>query len=132
MRILPILRRRADVAAACKTGGVRAVLREIAREFGRGETTLAALRSAASSEPFDRHLAQSLLRAIGEFEASGRTTSPQARIELRERVKELAPARPGEEDDEGLPPLEREWQARGDPAAAMYQCGIRGQQGRPR
>lgn len=93
-------------------------LRDITRDFARGEAPLEALRAAARAEPVDRRLADEILALISEWERSAWVASAWSRNELRARAKQLVPP---------APPAEP---SRQDAAASMYEAGLRGQRRR--
>ena len=95
-------------------------LRDLTRDFGRGDTTLETLRGAARAEPSDRHLAGAILNVITDWENSGWTDSVASRNQLRLRIKQLVPATP--------PPAEPK--NRRPPGESMYDAGLRGQRRR--
>ncbi len=92
-------------------------LRNVTREFARGETPLEALRQAARAERSDRRLADEILKLITEWEDSA-WDSALSRNELRARAKQLVPPPPPE-------PTSRQ-----DATASMYEAGLRGQRRR--
>jgi hypothetical protein len=96
-------------------------LRDVTREFGRGQTTLENLREAARAEPRDRQLAGALLQLIAEWESTAVTVSVRSRSELRARIRQLVPPDP---------PASPEASARRDPAESIYAAGLRGQRRR--
>ena len=89
-------------------------LREVTREFARGEAPLETLRRAALREPIDRPLADGLLQLIAEWENGAWPNSRWARSELRDRAERLVPAAPE--------PRKRTE----DATATMYGAGLRG------
>lgn len=93
-------------------------LRDVTREFGRGETALETLRAAARAEGVDRRLADDILRLIGEWEKGPSTGSAWSRNELRARAKQLIPPDA---------PAATEPPRRKDPTETMYAAGVRGQ-----
>ena len=97
-------------------------LRELTRQFGRGETTLEALRMAARAENRDRGLADQLLQLIREWEISPLRASERAKNDLREAAENLVPPPP--------PPLAPSSSARRDPSESIYAAGLRGQKRR--
>lgn len=97
-------------------------LRELTRQFGRGETTLEALRVAARAENRDRALADQLLQLIREWEISPLRASERARNDLREAAENLVPPPP--------PPLAPVANSRRDPSESIYAAGLRGQRRR--
>lgn len=100
-------------------------LRDVAREFARGDATLETLRAAASTERANRGLADRILQMIAEFERSGATNSARARSELRARAEQLVPTDP---DDEPDAPADRgDWRGGLDATTFMYESGLRGQ-----
>jgi len=90
-------------------------LRELTREFARGEAPLETLRGAARAERTDRHLADRILALISEWERGGRTDSHWSRNELRDRAKKLVPDIPV-----------KTVASRRDPTEIMYNAGIKG------
>ena len=94
-------------------------LRTVTRDFAFGRLPLETLRAAAIAEPVDRRLAGELLEAIADWERSPSPQGALARNELRARAKQLIPAEP--------PPEPEERKRNKDPAAAMYEAGLRGQ-----
>ncbi|MGH2919995.1 MAG: hypothetical protein ACRDLS_15545, partial [Solirubrobacteraceae bacterium] len=93
-------------------------LRDVTREFARGEAPLEALRGAARAERGDRRLADEILKLITEWESSAWSASAWSRNELRARAKSLVPP---------APPAST---SRQDPATSMYEAGLRGQRRR--
>lgn len=73
------------------------------------------MRVAAQREPIDRTVADALLKLITDWERDGRSNSPYARNELRERAGLLVPAAP---DPSSRPK---------DYTKNMYDTGLRGQ-----
>ena len=92
-------------------------LREVTLDFARGEAPLESLREAARVEKFDIHLADALLQAIADWEASAWPNSHWARNELRDRAKKLVPPAPD--------PSKRKKTGK-EHAANMYATGLRG------
>ena len=93
-------------------------LRETARAFALGEVPLDTVRQAARDERLDRHVADSLLRVIEDWEQGGRVNSPYARNELRERVGQVVPA---------VNAAEKKKLSGSEYATNMYETGLRGQ-----
>ena len=91
-------------------------LRDVTRDFARGEVPLETLRSAARAERLDRYLADRLLQLISEWENSDWANSAWSRDELRDRADRLVPA--------AAPPTPASGK---DNAASMYAAGLRGQ-----
>lgn len=94
-------------------------LRDVTREFGRGEATLETLRQAARAERLDRPVADQILRLITDWENSPGSETDRAKNELRARVKQLVPPEP--------PPSA----SRREPGESIYAAGLRGQRRRP-
>ncbi|HWH23723.1 MAG TPA: hypothetical protein VNW68_02395 [Candidatus Limnocylindria bacterium] len=94
-------------------------LRDVAREFARGETTLEVLRAAARTERMDRHVAEEILKLISAWESRAWPDVDRARNDLRAGVKQLVPADP--------PPSA----SRRPPGESIYDAGFRGQRRRP-
>lgn len=93
-------------------------LRNVTRDFARGQTTLETLRRAARTEPVDRRLADRLLALITDWENGPWTASTRARNELRARARLLLPPDPPDP-----PPAARSK----DATTSMYEAGFRGQ-----
>lgn len=93
-------------------------LRDVAREFSLGNTTLEALRDAARTSRGDRQVADAILAAIAAWESDPRKDSARVRNELRARIKQLAPPLP--------PPVQSGEEA----TMSMYGPGLRGQRRR--
>ncbi len=93
-------------------------LRNVTRDFVLGVATLGTWREAARGESVDRRLADEILKAISDWEATTWPDLARARNELRTRAERLVPAGPPE------PPESKRKQ---DPATAMYEAGLRGQ-----
>ena len=91
-------------------------LRDVTRDFARGEVALETLRGAARKERLDLRLADELLRLISDWERNAPVTSAWSRNELRERAEQLLPT--------VAPPRTPSGQ---DNAASMYAAGLRGQ-----
>jgi hypothetical protein len=94
-------------------------LRTVTRDFSLGRLPLETLRAAAIAERVDRRLAGEILQAIADWERSPSPQGALARNELRARAKQLIPP--------GPPPESEERKRNKDPAAAMYEAGLRGQ-----
>lgn len=99
-------------------------LRDVTREFARGEATLETLRAAARSERSDRQLAEAVLQLIARCESAARTDSARARArdDLRDRAKQLVPAAPAAPAGSTN---------RRPPGESIYEAGLRGQRRRP-
>lgn len=89
-------------------------LREVTREFARGEVPLAALRDAARAERIDLTLADALIKLIREWEHSPHVNQVWARNELRDRAEALLPSIPAPSSKPK------------DYTSAMYEAGLRG------
>ncbi|HEV2060949.1 MAG TPA: hypothetical protein VGR11_16485 [Solirubrobacteraceae bacterium] len=96
-------------------------LRDVTRDFGRGEATLESLRAAARAEHRDRQLANEILTLIGEWENSPQKDSVRSRDDLRARAKKLVPPAPPD------PPAST---SRRPPGESIYDAGLRGQRRR--
>jgi len=96
-------------------------LKDVTRDFGRGQTTLENLREAARAESRDRQLAGALLQLIAEWESTAVTVSVRSRSELRARIRQLVPPEP---------PASPASSGRPDPAESIYAAGLRGQRRR--
>jgi hypothetical protein len=100
-------------------------LRDVTREFARGDATLQTLREAARAERANRGLADRILQMIAEWERSATTNSARAKSELRARAELLVPTDP---DDEPDAPADRgDWRGGMDATTFMYESGLRGQ-----
>src|SRR5687767_13313607 len=97
-------------------------LRDVARDFGRGEATLESLRGAARAERGDRQLADGILRLIAGWENSPQRHSVRSREDLRAEVKQLVPPEP---------PAPSASTSRRPPGESIYEAGLRGQRRRP-
>ena len=96
-------------------------LRDVTRDFGRGQTTLESWRGAARAERDDRQLAAEVLKLIADWESSAWKDSVRSREDLRARAKQLVPAAPA------APP---ESASRRGPKSSIYDAGLRGQRRR--
>lgn len=99
-------------------------LRDVARDFGRGEATLETLRAAARTERGDRELADQVLKLIMDWETGGQTHSDRSRTDLRLRVKQLVPAAPT------APASSAASGSRRPAGESLYAAGLRGQRRR--
>lgn len=96
-------------------------LRDVTRDFGRGQTTLESWRGAARAERDDRQLAAEVLKLIADWENSAWRDSVRSREDLRARAKQLVPAAPA------APPASA---SRRGPKSSIYDAGLRGQRRR--
>jgi hypothetical protein len=90
-------------------------LRDVTREFARGQAPLETLRRAAREEPIDRQLADGILKLIADWERTRSPASAWSRNDLRARAKELVPPDPPASS------------SRRNPTESMYEAGLRGQ-----
>jgi hypothetical protein len=107
--------------APCKTAPMAANLRDVTRDFARGQVALETWRAAARAERADRQLADAVLMLINEWESKAMAQSVRARNELRARAKQLLPPEPV------TPPAST---YRRDPSESIYAAGLRGQKRR--
>lgn len=96
-------------------------LREITRQFGRGEATLESLRGAALGEHRDRQLAGEILTLINAWERDPYKDSVRCRNDLRAHIKQLVPPAPAAAEAS---------KSRREPGESLYAAGLRGQQRR--
>lgn len=99
-------------------------LRDVTRDFGRGDATLETLRAAAHAERIDRRLADAILRLIADWERKPGRETALTRNLLRARVEDLVPPAPPP------PPPPSAAEHRRPPGESIYEAGLRGQRRR--